>query len=115
MPDRFARAMAQPSMLDEMMRRPHEGEPEFVRGTLEEAMPLVLAHHKNEKPVRLMARLLAFLDPMTVCDQFMGSGTTGVAAVNQARAFIGVERESEAFDIACKRIEDAQRQGDMFI
>ncbi len=72
-------------------------------------------HHKNEKPVALMARLLAFLDPAIVCDPFMGSGTTGVAAVQMGRDFIGVEREAKYFDIACRRIEDAQRQGDFFV
>ena len=71
-------------------------------------------HHKNEKPVALMKRLLAFLDPATCCDPFMGSGTTGVAAVQQGRAFVGIEQDSDHFDIACKRIEDAQRQGQLF-
>ena len=51
----------------------------------------------------------------TILDPFMGSGTTGVAAVQMGRKFIGIEREPKYFDIACKRIEDAQRQGDMFI
>jgi DNA modification methylase len=50
----------------------------------------------------------------TACDPFMGSGTTGVAAVQMGRSFIGIEREPRYFDIACKRIEDAQRQGDFF-
>jgi DNA modification methylase len=45
----------------------------------------------------------------------MGSGTTGVAAVQMGRSFIGIEREPKYFDIACKRIEDAQRQGDFFV
>jgi len=49
-----------------------------------------------------------------VLDPFMGSGTTGVAAVQMGRQFIGIEREPKYFDIACKRIEDAQRMGDMF-
>jgi site-specific DNA-methyltransferase (adenine-specific)/modification methylase len=71
-------------------------------------------HHKNEKPVPLMARLLAFLDPKTVCDPFMGSGTTGVAAVNYGRTFIGVEQDPDHFATACRRIEDAQRQGSLF-
>jgi site-specific DNA-methyltransferase (adenine-specific)/modification methylase len=51
----------------------------------------------------------------TVLDPFMGSGTTGVAAVQMGRNFIGIEVEPKYFDIACKRIDDAQRQGDMFI
>ena len=45
----------------------------------------------------------------------MGSGTTGVAAVQMNRHFVGIEREPKYFDIACKRIEDAQKQGDLFI
>lgn len=72
-------------------------------------------HHKNEKPVPLMLRLLAFLDPAVCCDPFMGSGTTGVAATMQGREFIGVEQSEEHFATACRRIEDAQRQGDLFI
>jgi DNA modification methylase len=44
----------------------------------------------------------------------MGSGTTGVAAVQMGRKFIGIEREPKYFDIACRRIEDAQKQADMF-
>jgi DNA modification methylase len=44
----------------------------------------------------------------------MGSATTGVAAVKLNRQFIGVEREPKYFDIACRRIEEAQRQGDLF-
>jgi DNA modification methylase len=51
----------------------------------------------------------------TILDPFMGSGTTGVAAVQMGRSFIGIERERKYFDIACKRIEDAQRQGDFFV
>jgi DNA modification methylase len=44
----------------------------------------------------------------------MGSGTTGVAAVQMQRQFIGIEREPKYFEIACRRIEDAQRQGQLF-
>jgi len=51
----------------------------------------------------------------TILDPFMGSGTTGVAAVQMGRKFIGIEREERYFEIACKRIEQAQRQGDLFI
>lgn len=53
-------------------------------------------------------------DPATILDPFMGSGTTGVAAMNLQREFIGIEREVKYFDIACRRIDDAQRQGRMF-
>ena len=44
----------------------------------------------------------------------MGSGTTGVACMNLGRKFIGIEIEPKYFDIACRRIEDAQRQQRMF-
>lgn len=45
-----------------------------------------------------------------VLDPFMGSGTTGVAAIEMGRKFIGIEREQRYFDIACERIENACRQ-----
>jgi site-specific DNA-methyltransferase (adenine-specific)/modification methylase len=51
----------------------------------------------------------------TILDPFMGSGTTGVAAVQMGRRFIGIEREQRYFDIACRRIEEAQKQSDLFI
>jgi DNA modification methylase len=51
----------------------------------------------------------------TILDPFMGSGTTGVAAVEMGRNFIGVERDPKHFATARKRIEDAQRQSDLFI
>ena len=50
-----------------------------------------------------------------VLDPFMGSGTTGVAAIQLGRKFIGIEKEQKYFDIACKRIEEAHKQGDLFI
>ena len=43
----------------------------------------------------------------TILDPFMGSGTTGVAAVQTGRKFIGIEIEPKYFDIACKRIQAA--------
>jgi len=46
-----------------------------------------------------------------VFDPFLGSGTTGKMALLEGRRFIGIEREPKYFDIACRRIEDAQRQG----
>lgn len=50
-----------------------------------------------------------------VVDPFLGSGTTGVASVKLGRQFIGIELEPKYFDIACRRIEEATRQPDMFI
>lgn len=73
--------------------------------------------HPTEKPRRLMAELVAdfTLPEQTILDPFMGSGTTGIAAVQAGRNFIGVEMNPDYFDIACERIERAQRQGDLFI
>ena len=72
--------------------------------------------HPTQKPLRLMKWCLSFVpDANTILDPFMGSGTTGVAAVQMGRDFIGIEREAKYFDIACRRIEQAQRQGDLFI
>lgn len=72
--------------------------------------------HPTEKPRRLMSELVAdFTQPeQTILDPFMGSGTTGVACVMAGRNFIGIERDDVFFDLACKRIEDAQRQGQLF-
>lgn len=72
--------------------------------------------HPTGKPVDMVqswVRRFTAKD-QTILDPFMGSGTTGVAAVQMGRQFIGIEREPKYFDIACKRIEDAQRMGDMF-
>jgi DNA modification methylase len=73
--------------------------------------------HPTQKPIPLMTWCLQLLpeDWKCVVDPFMGSGTTGVAAVQMGRDFIGIEREAKYFDIACRRIEQAQRQGDLFI
>ena len=58
---------------------------------------------------------LGFLpDAQTILDPFMGSGTTGVAAIQLGRSFIGIEREPKYFDIACQRIEQAVAQGQLF-
>jgi site-specific DNA-methyltransferase (adenine-specific) len=71
--------------------------------------------HPTQKPVDLMAWCINFVpNAKTILDPFMGSGTTGVAAVQMGRKFIGIEREPKYFEIACKRIEDAQRTFDMF-
>ena len=54
-------------------------------------------------------------DGETVLDPFMGSGTTGVACAKLGRPFVGIEIEPRFFDIACRRIEDAVRQKDLFV
>lgn len=65
--------------------------------------------HPTQKPVALMEYLILTYtnEGDTVLDNTMGSGTTGVAAVNTGRQFIGIERDDKYFAIAQKRIEDA--------
>lgn len=71
--------------------------------------------HPTQKPVALMEWCISLLpEPQTIADCFMGSGTTGVACANLGRKFIGIEIEKKYFDIACERIENAQRQQRLF-
>ena len=71
--------------------------------------------HPTQKPLALMHWCIEQLRrPKTILDAYMGSGTTGVAAVEMGLSFIGIERERRYFDIACERIERAQAQGQMF-
>ena len=72
--------------------------------------------HPAEKPVEIIERLIGKLSAEAVIlDPFMGSGTTGVAAVKLGRKFIGIEIEERYFSIACRRISDALSRPDMFI
>lgn len=72
--------------------------------------------HPHQKPFSLCEALLMKLPPdFLILDPFMGSGTTGVACARLGRRFIGIEIEERYFDIACRRIEQAQRQKDLFI
>lgn len=71
--------------------------------------------HPTQKPLDLMHWCLSFLPKAeTICDPFMGSGTTGVAAVMAGKKFIGIEREEKYFEAACRRIEAAIAQGQLF-
>lgn len=70
-------------------------------------------YHPTEKPVDLMERIIGFTRG-AVLDPFMGSGTTGVAAVKAGRDFTGIEIEPKYFDIACKRIADELKRPSLF-
>ncbi len=72
--------------------------------------------HPTPKPVGLMQDWIRLFTDAgeTVLDPFMGSGTTGVACLKLGRRFIGVEKRREYYEIACQRIEDVQRQGNLF-
>lgn len=70
--------------------------------------------HPTQKPIPLMEELVltSSMKGNTVFDPFMGSGSTGVAAVKHGRKFIGIEQDIKWFDVACKRIEaEYQKRG----
>ncbi|STB73759.1 prophage DNA methylase [Citrobacter koseri] len=69
-------------------------------------------HHPTVKPTDLMRYLCRLVTPPggTVLDPFMGSGSTGKAAVLEGFRFIGIEREPEYIEIARQRIAAARRQ-----
>lgn len=68
--------------------------------------------HPTQKPVSLLEYLIKTytLENETVLDFTMGSGSTGVACVNTNRSFIGIELDTNYFNIAKKRIEDAGKE-----
>lgn len=99
------------------------GEGGFPVGTLAEKSRYFFAPvgrqsdyaHPTVKPLSLILKIVGNVNGNTVLDPFMGSGTTGVACAKMGRKFIGIEIEPKYFDIACKRIEEAYQQPDMFI
>ena len=72
--------------------------------------------HPTQKPVSLFEWILDnYSKPgMTILDPFLGSGTTAVACINTNRFFIGIEQEPQYVEIARKRVEQAQAQGNIF-
>lgn len=71
--------------------------------------------HPTQKPVRLMTWCLSLVpDAQSVFDPFMGSGSTGVACAQMGVSFYGVELKHEYFELACARIDQAQRQQRLF-
>lgn len=73
--------------------------------------------HPTQKPFEVMKWAIGHLpEPnQSILDPFMGSGTTGVAAVKLGRCFTGIEIDPGYFDIAVRRIEQALRQPDLFV
>ena len=65
--------------------------------------------HPTVKPIALMRYLVRLVTRKggMVLDPFMGSGTTGIAAIQEGMKFIGIEKEENFFDIAKKRIDKA--------
>jgi DNA modification methylase len=76
-----------------------------------------IREHPTQKPEGVMSWCLEQLPATveTILDPFMGSGTTGVAAIKTGKKFIGIEREPKYFEIALRRLSEARKQPDMFI
>jgi site-specific DNA-methyltransferase (adenine-specific) len=72
-------------------------------------------HHPTQKSIGLMEWCIEQAgNPKTILDPYMGSGTTGVAAVRTGKQFIGFEIDPAYFEIACRRIEQAYKQRPLF-
>ena len=98
---------------------PHARKPGWMASSCEgknDSVAYLKGKHPCPKPELFMRWLVnkGSLPDETVLDPFMGSGTTGVACMNLGRKFIGIEIEESYFQIACERIDQAQRQGRLF-
>jgi len=72
------------------------------------------AGHPCPKTESVVITLAGWVNAETIMDPFMGSGTTGIAAMKQGKKFIGIEIEKKYFDIACERIDREYAQGKLF-
>jgi len=72
--------------------------------------------HPTQKPIIVMEWCLGFLpNAQTILDPFAGSGSTLVACQRLGRQGIGIEIDEDYFNVACRRVEEATRQPDMFV
>ena len=73
--------------------------------------------HPTVKPIELMKYLVKLVTPKgaLVLDPFMGSGTTGVAALQVGCRFLGIEKEKNYFDIAERRLKDTKPEGEKVV
>jgi site-specific DNA-methyltransferase (adenine-specific) len=71
-------------------------------------------NHPAVMPLSMAQKALSATGGDVILDPYMGSGTTGIAALSQGRRFIGIERSEKYFDLACQRIDNAQRQERLF-
>lgn len=71
--------------------------------------------HPTQKPLLVMRWTIEQAGlPASILDPFMGSGTTGVAALQLGRKFTGIERDPAYFEIACRRIREFYSQPSLF-
>lgn len=71
--------------------------------------------HPTQKPIALMQYCIAnYCKGEVIFDPYMGSGTTGVAALKEGRGFIGIEIDPDYFEAACQRLREVHIQPDLF-
>lgn len=87
-----------------------DGGPRLMRSVFYARSCHGFAQHPTQKPVEVLTPLVEFSCPVggTVFDPFMGSGSTGVAALQKGRRFVGIEIDEKYFEIACDRLRKAQ-------
>lgn len=73
------------------------------------------SEHPARFPVKFASELIDPLPSQTILDPFLGSGTTLVACQKLGRQGTGIELDPDYFDIACKRVDEATRQPDLFV
>ena len=103
---------------DRVLAMSNQAKAELARGNMHEGesgmntAKVRKNHHPTVKPTDLMRYLCRLITPPNgvVLDPFMGSGSTGKAAVLEGFGFIGIEREAEYVRIASARIEHAHNQ-----
>ena len=95
----------------EGLRHTHANDAAHCNVWERETIPMQKRFHTCEKPVDILSRIIRTSSRTgdTVLDPFMGSGSTGVACVQEGRRFIGIEREDKYFEVAKRRIEEARK------
>jgi len=68
--------------------------------------PAKLFGHPTVKPDEVMDKVIRNVAPGVICDPFMGTGSTGVAALKAGRSFVGIEKNPAHFETACRRISE---------
>src|SRR5262249_3086633 len=94
----------------------HDGRETPIENAYQRNNSIARNHHPTVKPTELMRWLCRLITPPggIVLDPFMGSGSTGKAAMREGFRFMGIDQDEGYFEIACSRIRFAQRQPDLF-
>lgn len=93
-----------------------DGGPRLMRSVIYARSMHGMAVHPTQKPTEILTPLIKYSCPPggLVLDCFGGSFSTGVAALQEGRRFIGIEIDAERFEVGCKHLEDSLRQERLF-